>query len=204
MNQELKKIYDEEAIKIVNYTIKKKYKYLKYFESYEDMKQTLLLKLWQALPRFDISKSKFITFGIFVCQTEIKNQIRKSCTQKRNGTNVSIEEEIAEGLTIGDTLSDNSDLWEDTYNKEILDKIVKNLNKETYLYIVEGKKKTEIASMFNLSKQCVSVKIKNNLKRIKLILNNDLQPKRKDKDIVEKLGISLRTYYRKKSFLKMC
>ena len=83
--EKLEQLFLDNAPKLVRYTIKKNLEAIKYFGSFEDMEQSLLGKVWNAISKFDESKGKLSTYVMAICQNAIKRQINiskivKMCT----------------------------------------------------------------------------------------------------------------------------
>ena len=166
MSLELQQLFECDAPKIVSFFIKNDQKSIQYFDSYEDMRQELLMKVWLMMPKYDASRSAFTTFVGMICKTVIRQKIRKSQAKKRDGVLISMEEEISEGIKIGSMLTDDFNMEDKTIESSLLPMIKSMLNQEAYEYFIEEKTQKEIASTHNVSQASVSRKIKRNIKQI--------------------------------------
>lgn len=167
VSEELKQIYLDDAPKITTYVINKNSTALQYYDGYEDMRQSLLLELWKALPYYDENRGKFTTFAIRCCQNEIRKQIRMSKAKKRDGLTISVEESITDTLKIADILKDDTDLVEELISSSMCKQIIPMLNQEAYLYYIERKTQKEIAAIEQKTQSYICRKIKNNILRIR-------------------------------------
>lgn len=192
---ELQEIYDKDAERIANYVIKNNPRAISYFGDIEDMRQSLLMKMWIALPCFDSQKSKFSSFMIVVCKNEICAQIRKCKMKKRAGSVVSMNEEIADGLTIEDTLFEEIDICEEIDRLEQVKTIISMLNKEAYAYFVDGMTMDEIGRVLGKTRSWISMKIQRNINRVRAILLSGskviLKPSTISKVLAEQLELNL-------------
>jgi len=167
---ELQELYNRDAERIANFVIKKYPGAISYFGDVEDMRQSLLMKMWILLPCYDKLKGKFSTFMIIVCKHEICKQIQKYKTKKRAGSVISINHEIADGLTIEDTLFEEYDICEEIDNQEQVKTIVSMLNRVAYAHFIDGMTLDEIGRALGRTRSWVSIKIQKNLNRIKAIM----------------------------------
>lgn len=164
--------YELEAPKIVNYYISKNFQAVQFFESLDDMRQMMLLKIWQSLHNYDENKGTFSTYLMCCCRSVVGVQIRKT-KQRKYAETVSMSEEICDGLCIEDLLCDEKDCSEDLYQEMRIKAIMPLLCKETYLYYLRGVKQIEIAEMFGVTQAQVSMKIKKNIHQIRQALRTE-------------------------------
>ena len=130
---ELQRLYEENAPKLVSMFIGKNKQFIKFFGDYEDMGQALLLKLWQVLPKYSAERGKFSTFCCKCCYNECLMQVRKE--GKKEWSEVSQEELLAEGLKIEDTLSTRDlDLFEQHEKASLIEAIKPMLDETTSAY----------------------------------------------------------------------
>ena len=166
-NGKREKLFEENAQKLVRYTIKGHTEAIKYFGSYEDMEQHLLGKVWEALSKYDSARSKISTFILKVCQNEIKMVIRKFQMPKRRGETISLNEKLPSGMTIEDCLEDETNVAEELAKQDLIIKIIAKLNCESYAYYIDGLTQKEIARVVGLSQGYVARKIKKNINEIR-------------------------------------
>lgn len=78
---------------------------INYSSEYEDIKQVALLGLWKAVLTYK-KTCAISTYAYRVITNEINYYLRKT---KKHNRNISINEEIGDNITIGDTLQDEND-----------------------------------------------------------------------------------------------
>lgn len=165
---EKEELFAENAQKLIRHVIKKHLSALKFFETFEDMEQHLLLKVWKALDKFDLSRGKISTFIIKVCINEINMVIRKAQALKRKCEIISFEEKIVS--LIDENSTDYISLIE---YKDLIAKIIPRLSSESYDYFIRGKTQKDIAKNVGMSQSYIGRKIKVNINKIKKeIFNN--------------------------------
>lgn len=158
------------------YKIASSYK-SKYPSEYEDIKQIALIGLWKSVQQYD-ENYKFSTFAWVVINRDI---IKYLSRQKKH-----LETSHLEAQTIGD-LTKMGCLKSDEY--ELEDAIIKHDNNQTFKELIDlakltpketetfnemrkGLKTIQIAKKYNVSKQCISGRIKNILKKIEKVTLN--------------------------------
>lgn len=173
INKELQTLYEENAGCLINYCINKHLSTIKYFDSREDMFQTLMLKVWQCLPRYDKSKAKFSTFVVTICDNFIYLQIRKFKSKKRKAILVSSDSKIIDGLTLGELIADDYDIEEELSKKYYTDYISSNIGQVAYAYYIDELNQNDISRILNTSQSCVSRLIKKDLIKLKIKIRNE-------------------------------
>ena len=169
---ELQRLYEENAPKLVSMFIGKNKQFIKLFGDYEDMGQTLLLKLWEVLPKYSAERGKFSTFCCKCCYNECLMKIRKE--SRKTWNEVSQEELLAEGFKIEDTLSTKDlDLFEQHEKASLLEAIKPMLDETTSAYYLEDLKQVDIAKQEGIAQTYVSRKIKSNLEKIRNALDSE-------------------------------
>lgn len=175
--EKLEQLFLDNAPKLVRYTIKKNLEAIKYFGSFEDMEQSLLGKVWNAISKFDESKGKLSTYVMAICQNAIKRQINISKRPKRNGelNNLSLDYAFPEGMTYAEILGTNEDLHQSLVEKLILERAMALLVPESYAYYIDGMKQVEIAKVLGSSQAMVSRKIRKNIKQIRAVIYEEFE-----------------------------
>lgn len=166
-NGKREQLFEENAQKLVRYTIRDHIEAIRYFGSYADMEQHLLGKVWEALSKFDSAKGKISTFILKVCQNEIKMVIRKYQMPKRKGETLSLDDKLPSGMTIGDCIEDDSDIAAEVAKQDLINQIIAKLNCESYAYYIDGLTQKEIARIVGLSQGYVARKIRKNISKIR-------------------------------------
>lgn len=169
VNESLKQLYLDNAPGLVGWFIKRHKELGIYFDSFEDMKQELLLYLWEKLPLYDETKSKFSTFVIMVCKNRVSHKRSFATTQKRKGTikTLSLDYSIGERLTLMDVIGNNEDPCEALCRKEESENLMKRLDPETYAYYIDGFSIKEIASYQDATESATRGRIWRNLFKVK-------------------------------------
>ena len=93
--------------------------------SYEDLEGIAFLGLTKAAIRFDESKSSFSTYAVPTIRNEILQHLRKKTVNT-----VSMDEPIAEGVTLADTLGSACREIENAEDKVFLEQSMKLLSPE--------------------------------------------------------------------------
>lgn len=173
ISKELQALYEQNAGCLVNYCINNHLSAIKYFDSREDMFQTMMLKIWQCLPRYDESKAKFSTFVVKLCENLICIQIRKLKSKKRKAVLVSTDSEIIEGLTLGELIADDYNIEEELINKYYTDYIHSNIGQLAYAYYIDELNQNDISRILNTSQSRISRLIKKDLIKLKIKIRNE-------------------------------
>lgn len=169
VNERLKQLYLDNAPGLVGWFIKRHKETGIYFDSFEDMKQELLLCLWEKLPLYDETRGKFSTFVILVCNSRVDHKRSFATTQKRKGSikTLSLDYNIGEKLTLMDVIESNENPCETLCRKEERERLLKKLEPETYAYYIDGFSIKEIASSQGISEYGARGRIERNISRIK-------------------------------------
>ena len=131
------------------------------------MGQTLLLHLWKVLPSFDINKCSFGAFAWINFRDRTIQQIKFCKTKKRDSILISFEDEIAEGLTIEDTISSEEDVFRNVSENLESNSYRSLLNKEAEYFFIKELSIKQIAKKMHRSELYISNKIKSNIRKIK-------------------------------------
>lgn len=173
ISKELQALYEQNAGCLVNYCINNHLSAIKYFDSREDMFQTMMMKVWQCLPRYDKSKAKFSTFVMKLCENLICLQIRKLKSKKRNAVVVSSDSETSKGITIGESLVDDYDIEEELNKKYYTEFIYSNIGQVAYAYYIDELNQIDISRILNVSQSHISKLIKKDLIKLRVKIRND-------------------------------
>lgn len=177
VNEELELLYLENAPKLVNCFVGNHKDSAKYFDTLEDMKQSLLLKIWQKLPKYDKSKGRFSTYVYIICYSEMLSQIRTMKTHKRRLSleSSSLDKEVEENITLIDILGIDANYHEKYCSYEQYIKVIELLNKEAYLHFVKGCNYKEISKIVGVSTARVGHLIRTNIVDIRNQLTQEYQ-----------------------------
>lgn len=169
VNERLKQLYLDNAPGLIGWFIKRYKETGIYFDSFEDMKQELLLNLWEKLPLYDETKGKFSTFVIMVCKSRVTHKRSFVTTQKRKGTikTLSLDYSMGERLTLMDIIGSNEDPCEALCRKEERENLTKRLDPETYAYYIDGFSIKEIAGYQGITESATRDRIERNISRVK-------------------------------------
>lgn len=206
VTEEQRKLFEDNALRLVNSFTARNKNAVPLFGSYEDMIQELLLKVWTKMPLYDCSRAKLSTFIYYICSTCIKIKLRPLRSGKCRNDDISITEPIYEDLTLEDTLGDNGEFVAYMESRMFSDELKPLLCPELKLSVFGGLKQRDIALIVGRSQSIVARRIKKNINQLKYYLQTGLPPKyqrkrqqggKKVEDECKRLGISVRTYYRR-------
>lgn len=150
--------------KNVNIAYKIANRYLiNYRLEYEDIKQIALMGLWKSILTFD-GEHAFSTYAYVVIQNEINHYLRNV---KKNTVKItSLETELADGFTVGDTIQDSNDeigkieqiMDEGRASEALMQEVykLKPRDRQIYQYIIEGYTQCEIANRIGTNQTQVS------------------------------------------------
>ena len=191
---------DDDVVRLVKYYVSTHKQSARFFDSFEDYLQELLLRVLKALPLYDESKGSFSTYIMACCHNHVLQKIRILNSPKHNGIVVSLNEEIYEGITLEENLANPTNIA----NEFLLDKTIRNIKKmlipESYKFYINGFSQTEIAKQLGVTKSEVNRRIRRNIRKIKKYIDQGAIPKQLTCFEMAKLqGISLRTYFRRKA-----
>ena len=169
VNEKLEQLFLNNAPRLVGWFINHHKDAVLYFDTFEDMKQELLMRVWQLRPSFDETISKFSTYVVVICKSEISHRKTNAKRLKRRGCShtISLSSEIGEGLSLMDIISNNEDISDSLARKEGYQKLIDLLKRETYLHYIEGYKYKEISEMTGKSVGYVNQIIRRNISKIK-------------------------------------
>lgn len=166
INEELRELYEQNCGGLVNYVINKHLSTIKYFDTREDMYQSLMLKIWQNLHKYDSKRSKFSTFVVRCCEYYILLEIRKSKSKKRNAVVISSDSETTKNINLSSLIADDYNIEEELIKKEQLDYIQANIGQLSYSYYIDELTQKEIAKMHNRSQSYVARLIKKEITQL--------------------------------------
>ncbi len=169
VSEKLEQLYLNNAPRLVGWYIKRHKNASIYFDTFEDMKQELLLSVWTRLPLYDETISKFSTFVIVVCESEISHKISFFNRDKRKGflNLTSLNHELAENFTLLDIIGKDEDPCDAICRKEKMENIKKMLNPFAYAYYIDGYKIKEIATYLGKTEGAIRSSIRKNLIKVK-------------------------------------
>lgn len=169
VSEELKQLYLDNAPGLVGWYIKKHKNASIYFDTFEDMRQELLLSVWEQLPLYDATISKFSTYVAVVCSSEVSHKRSFANREKRKGSfkQSSLNQELAEDFTLMDIIGRDEDPCDALCRKEAMDNIKKQLNPLAYAYYIDGYEVKEIAKYQGKTEGAIRQSIRNNLIKIK-------------------------------------
>lgn len=169
VDKELEEVFNTNAQKLVRRVMKQHMDTIKYYDSYEDMEQTLLLCSWKALPSYDESKGKFSTWITTITENSIKQHVRLAKSQKRNRAlqNLSLSQAVAQDLTLEETLSDGGDLVDMIEEARLVERIKDCLCSESYAYYIDGMSQADIGRVTGHSASYIGKLIQRNINQIK-------------------------------------
>lgn len=175
VSEELKQLYLNNAPRLVGWYIKRHKDFGIYFDSFEDMRQELLLSVWEKLPFYDETIGKFSTYVVVICGSEVSHKISYASRGKRNGSlkRISLNTELADGFSLMDTIAGDDDPCNTLCQKERDDKLRKLLNPLTYAFYIDGYKLKEIAKIENKTQGAVRYAIRKNLIKVKKALEEE-------------------------------
>lgn len=169
LNKEMEQLYLDNVPQLINFFINKNKDYVMYFDSIEDMRQTLLLKVWIALSKFEKSKGNFSTYVYIVCKNTTLNHIRTMLTNKRKVSlsSCSLDAKNCDDISLINVLEDEKIGDERTDKYLELENIVKLLNKESKLHFIDGYTYKEIAEIEDKSISIIHYIVRKNINKIK-------------------------------------
>lgn len=177
VNEELEQLYLENAPKLINYFISKNKDSAKFFDTLEDMRQALLLKVWQKLPKYNKSKGKFSTYVYIICSSETSQQIRQMQTNKRRLCLEvsSLDQEVQENISLIDILGIDENYHEKYCSYEQYMKVLGMLNEDARLYFTRGYNYREIAELKGVTIAAVGRSVRRNLAKIRRQIDQENQ-----------------------------
>lgn len=139
---------------------------------FDDLKQICLLGLWKAILTYKIEKGTISTYAYSVIKNEINIYIRKN---KKYFKDKHFEEEIKEGITLGDAIKDSTNEIEEVEKRidikasmNSLQKAnMKKKEKQVMEFYLKGYIQPKIAKKVGLSQPSISITIKRLKKYIK-------------------------------------
>lgn len=159
------------------YKIANTYK-TKYPNEYEDIKQIALIGLWEATKKYN-KTYKFSPFAWIVIHREINRYLNK---QKKYMETISLDSQRDVELPILENLKAEENKIEDMLVKNNNDKAFKELAElanlapkeiDTLNEMRKGSNATQISKKFNVSKQCISERIRTIFKKIEKVITSD-------------------------------
>lgn len=135
----------------------------------EDLKQVILLTIWNSLDSFDSDKSNFKTYIKIRIFNSLSFILRKAKQKKRNNNNISLDKKDDEDNSLLEKISNNDhlhhydDIEEFNYLQSELVKVLSGLEKIVYFHHIRGEGRTSISRMMKCSYKSVD----NTLERIK-------------------------------------
>lgn len=169
VSEELKQLYLDNAPGLVGWYIKRHKDASIYFDTFEDMRQELLLSVWEQLPLYDVTISKFSTYVVVVCKSVVSHKISYANREKRKGSSnlLSLNQELAEDFTLMDIIGRDEDPCDALCRKEKIDNVKKMLSPSAYAYYIDGYEIKEIATYQNKTEGAIRSSIRRDLIKIK-------------------------------------
>lgn len=164
---------------LVKYSIKKLGLKTNLYGDYEDLLQTMLLEVYEKLPKYESEKSRLSTFVYVIVKNKYLYDLRKSKTSKRksNLECISLDEEIDSldnrATTLKDIIPDSRDYIQNLEDKLIIKDCLHLLNKEAKLYLIDELNQKEIAEKVNSSQANVSRRIKKSLNEMRKFVEGE-------------------------------
>ena len=93
-------------------------------EDFEDAVQIGLMGLLYAIRKYEKGKSKPSTYYMMAIMSKIRNLYITNSAKKRDGFEISLDEKVAEDLTLGETLISPINIEQEIINKISLEEIV--------------------------------------------------------------------------------
>lgn len=134
----------------------------------EDLIQDLVTHVVSKLDLYDESRGSKSTFIVTCIEKKLSHLYRYKMSKKRymKDYDVSLEDCIFDGITIGDTIESRDDVLMEVIKDDIIEKI-KPLIKEPLMLYINGFSQVEIATKLNCNPSNVSHLIKTNIQQIK-------------------------------------
>lgn len=175
VNEKLKQLYLDNAPGLVGWFIKRHKDDSIYFDTFEDMRQELLLSVWLALPQYDSNISKFSTYVVVVCRSEVSHRRIFANRQKRKGTlkQVSLNYELSDNYTLMNCIGIEEDPSETLCRKERMENLKKLLSPETYAYYIDGYTVKEIVKCLGKTENAVRQSIRRNIIKVRKKLDKE-------------------------------
>ena len=149
--------------------INKNLKYIKYFDSADDMFQELMLCGWKYLHLFDENKGKFSTFLYKVFASAVNLKIRQVNQYKRklNYNIQSLQSKLCETVILEDVIPDQKNLFERIDNKILFKKVLPFLSKQAYMVYFQGYTLKEVALAYNTTISALNSALRRNKEQIR-------------------------------------
>lgn len=161
-------VSDDEAleiVKMIRYFVARNKNMLKFFDSYDDMIEDLVLQVFKRIKNYDCERGKLSTFVAIVCKTACLMQIRHQRSQSRNFETINFTT-LENGQSVVEFV-ENKRAEQECWQVGRLDKFMSYLAEETKMHYIDDLSLKEIGRRLGTSSQAVAQRIQRNKTKLR-------------------------------------